>query len=482
MKDFEFISAAADMELEIGSICYDSRRVEPGDVFVAIRGFKTDGHIYIEDAISRGAAVLVCEEKPDASVPYILAKNSRQALAVMSANYFGRPTEGMTMIGVTGTNGKTTTTYLLKSVIERTCGSLVGLIGTNQNMIGNEVLETERTTPESFELQELFREMADRGCTHVVMEVSSHALALSRVDGIRFHTGIFTNLTQDHLDFHETMEEYLKAKAMLFERCEYGVVNLDDQYARQIIESAKCQIKTFSLSKNEADLVAKNIRLKADKVEFEALTLGQIQRIELKIPGCFSIQNAMGVIAAALGLNISLADIASALKNTEGVKGRAEVVPTGTDYTMIIDYAHTPDALQNMLKTARKFTEGRVVTLFGCGGDRDATKRPQMGAIAAKLSDYVIVTSDNPRTEQPMAIINSILEGMKDTKTSYNVIEDRRSAIRWAMDNARTGDVIILAGKGHETYQILGETKVHLDEREEIAAHLEEIRNGSINA
>ncbi len=475
LKDINVLKLQADPELEIDNICADSRKAVPGALFVAVTGYETDGHRYIPAAVAQGATCVLCQQEPDEDIPYVLVENTRKALALASANFYGRPADKMTMIGITGTNGKTTSTYLLKSILEEG-GAKVGLIGTNQNMIGQRVLDTERTTPESNELQQLFSQMYDEGCTHVVMEVSSHALELSRVEGVHFAVGVFTNLTQDHLDFHDTMDKYMMAKAKLFSMCDVGVINIDDEAGRKIAQTASCRVFTYSARSDEGDLVAKNIRLKNDSVSFEALMTGQIRRIELGIPGEFTVYNALGVVGAALNLGIDLKQAERALKNASGVKGRVEVVPTGTDYTMIIDYAHTPDALENVLSAVRGFARGRVVVLFGCGGDRDGKKRPIMGAIAAKMADFVIVTSDNPRTEEPKAIIDHILEGMKDTTTPFTVIEDRRKAIRWAMDNARADDIIVLAGKGHETYQIIGKTKTHLDEREEIAAHLQEMR------
>jgi len=399
--------------------------------------------------------------------------DTRLGLALVSANWFGHPADQMTMIGITGTNGKTTSTYLLKHVLETTMDAKVGLVGTIQNMIGDEVIHTERTTPESYDLQELFRQMLDAGCTHVIMEVSSHALVLHRVAGVRFHTGVFSNLTQDHLDFHKTMEEYRKAKSLLFSVSDHGVINLDDAAAEAMIREAKCPVLTYSAAGKPADLTAENTKLFAAKVDFDATYQNWTVPAMLGIPGAFSVYNALGVIGAGLTLGLTLPEITDALTTAQGVKGRAEVVPTpGKDYTVIIDYSHTPDSLENILKTARGFCEGRLIAVFGCGGDRDPIKRPIMGEIGARLSDLVVVTSDNPRTEDPMKIIDQIVDGVKRVDTPYMVIENRRRAIRWAMDNAAAGDVIILAGKGHETYQEIGHEKFHLDEREEVAAHL----------
>ncbi|MCI8478957.1 MAG: UDP-N-acetylmuramoyl-L-alanyl-D-glutamate--2,6-diaminopimelate ligase, partial [Oscillospiraceae bacterium] len=327
------------------------------------------------------------------------------------------------------------------------------------------------TTPESWEVQKLLREMADQGCTHVVMEVSSHALVLHRVDGIQFAAGIFTNLTQDHLDFHKTMEEYRRAKGLLFQQTGVAVLNLDDEAGRYYHQTVSCPQITYSECRDEADLTAKNIRLFPGHVSFEGVTAGALCRIHLPIPGGFTIYNALGVMACGLALGLSLDKMAAALRGVKGVKGRIEVVPVPADYTVIIDYAHSPDALENILTTVRDFTPGRLICLFGCGGDRDRSKRPVMGGIAAALADLAIVTSDNPRTEPPETIIAEILQGM-ETK-NYLVEPDRRMAIRCALDQAGPGDVVVLAGKGHETYQEINGIQYHLDEREEVAAYFQ---------
>ena len=460
-------STAAD-DLEIREVRYDSRAVQAGDLFVAIRGFATDGHQYISKALEQGAVAVVCEEAP-AGVPAVVVENARQALAEIAANRFGHPADSMVMLGVTGTNGKTTTTYLVKHMLED-AGHKVGLIGTNQNLIGDEVIETERTTPESYELHALFARMRDAGCTHVIMEVSSHSLVLDRVYGIPFAVGAFTNLTQDHLDFHKTMEEYRKAKAMLFAISKKGVINLDDDAAQAMLADAKCPCMTFSCEKDAADLTAKNIRLHADGVEFVATTKGELARVKLPIPGHFSVENALAALGMVLQTGMPLADAARSLATATGVKGRVEVVPTDTDYTVLIDYAHTPDGVENVLRAARGFAKGRVIALFGCGGDRDRTKRPKMGEIAADLADFCVVTSDNPRTEDPKAIIDDILEGMQGTKTPMEVIVDRPEAIHWALAHAKKDDVIVLMGKGHETYQEINHVKHHMDEREIVAS------------
>lgn len=477
LKDVDIKAFHAEPETEIGDICYDSRSAAPGVLFVAIKGLESDGHRYIGAAAEKGAVCAVCQEPPECDIPYILVNDSRLALALCARNFFGDPASEMTVIGVTGTNGKTTTTYLVKHLLEFCLDAKVGLIGTNGNMIGDEFIQTERTTPESYELQKLFYRMQEAGCTHVVMEVSSHSLVMNRVAGIRFKVGIFTNLTQDHLDFHRDMEDYALAKAKLFSMCETGAFNIDDSWAQLMISTASSRVFTFSEQRNEADLVAKDIRLSASGVRFCALHGDELQRIKLGIPGLFSVYNALGVIACGILLGISLESCAAALSSARGVKGRVEVVPTDGDYTVIIDYAHTPDALENVLKCMKKVAPARVVVLFGCGGDRDRTKRPIMGRIAAENADFVIVTSDNPRTEEPEAIISEIVEGIKSSRTPHKIIPSRPEAIEWAIEKHRPDDVIVLAGKGHEDYQIVGKTKHHMDEREIVAEILGKRKN-----
>ena len=472
LQGIEIEETTADLTMEIRGVSYDSRRTVPGDLFVAMTGFATDGHTFVGKAEEAGAACVLCQRPVETALPFVRVKDSRRALAVLSANWFGHPAEQMQIIAVTGTNGKTTTTYLLKDILEQEAGATVGLIGTNQNMIGAQVIPTERTTPESFEVQRLFRQMADGGCTHVVMEVSSHALYLDRVYGVPFSVGIFTNLTQDHLDFHKTMEAYCDAKAILFRNCAVGVCNRDDPWMERLTAQATCRLFTYG-EHPEADLRAENIELAADHIAFDAVTDSRRARVQVGIPGGFMVYNTLGVLGAALALGIPLEKSADALGRSAHVKGRVEVVPTpGKDYTVLIDYAHSPDALENVLTAVRGFAKGRVVAVFGCGGDRDRTKRPKMGAVAARLADFSVVTSDNPRTEDPAAIIAEILPGMAGAEDRYTVVENRVEAIGWAMDHARKDDVIVLCGKGHETYQEINHIKHHLDEREVVAAHL----------
>ena len=477
LTDIPVLECTADPELDIQNIYYDSRKVTEGSLFVAVSGFESDGNRFIPMALSKGAVAVVTAKKPDIDVPYILVESDRLALALLGCNFFGHPARNMTMIGVTGTNGKTSVTLLLKQVLEKTLGAKVGLIGTMANMVGEEVIPTERTTPESFELQALFARMRDAGCTHVVMEVSSHAIALERIGGTHFDIAAFTNLTEDHLDFHKTMDAYCVAKAELFRRCDKAVVNADDSYSGRILSAAACPVLTTSVA-GKADISAKNLELLSEGIRFTAISEGEEVAVQLPIPGKFTVYNALTVMGIAKQLGISLADCAESLKTAQGVKGRVEVVPTpGMPYSVLIDYAHTPDGLENVLSSVKDFCKGRLIAVFGCGGDRDPMKRPIMGAIGVKLSDFAVITSDNPRTEDPMAIIEDILKGVKKEHGEYIVMEDRRAAIRYAMDIAEKNDIIVLAGKGHETYQDIGGHKYHLDEREEVAAHLEELRN-----
>ena len=473
ISELKVLNMTADPEMEISGISYDSRSTEPGDLFVAMVGAVSDGHDYIAAAAAKGAAAVLCQRKPETELPCILVEDSRYALAMVSKVFFGDPAGKMTMIGVTGTNGKTTTTYLIKHLLETRTGAKVGLIGTNCNMIGDTALPTERTTPESFELHRLFREMLDAGCTHVVMEVSSHSLVLHRVAGIRFAVGIFTNLTQDHLDFHGTMEEYARAKALLFSVSDRAVINSDDAYGAFMAEQAKCPVLRFAVDDPAAELRAEGLKLRPDGVDFTAVTAGERTPVHLGIPGRFSCYNALDVMGACLQLGLSPQQCAAGFASAAGVKGRVETVPTDGDYTILIDYSHTPDALENVLNTVRETGSGRVVCVFGCGGDRDRTKRPIMGRISTELADFTIVTSDNPRTEQPEAIIDEILTGVVGGPERCIAITDRAMAIEYAITNHRPGDVIVLAGKGHETYQEINHVKHHMDEREIVADILE---------
>ena len=475
LADVEIIKTSADMDMQITGVAYDSRKVTPGCLFVAVTGFATDGNKYIPMAVEKGAAAVITAKVPEQDVPYVQVASDRLALALIGRNFYGNPGAAMKLIGVTGTNGKTSSTLLLKHVLETVLDAKVGLMGTMENMIGHESIPTERTTPESFELQALLAKMRDAGCTHAIMEVSSHAIALDRVGGLHYTVAAFTNLTEDHLDFHKTMENYCDTKAELFNRCDKAVGNLDDAWYDRLCGGAKCPMLTVS-SRQEAGLYAKNVSLLSDGISFTAVYGDEQVDVVLPIPGKFTVYNALTVLGMALQLGISLSDAAEALKTAKGVKGRVEVVPTGRPYTVLIDYAHTPDGLENVLSSVKGFCKGRLIAVFGCGGDRDPIKRPIMGKIGTHIADFSIITSDNPRTEAPMAIIADILKGVDSSQNNYEVIENRVKAICRAMDIARENDIIVLAGKGHETYQEINGVKNHLDEREVVAAHLEETR------
>ncbi len=476
LKGVRVLEMTASPETEITDIANDSRKVKKNSLFFAISGFATDGNRFLPMALEKGAAVIVTAKRPEIPAPYVLVESDRLAMAQIAGNFYGNPARAMTMVGITGTNGKTSSTLLLKQVLEKTRGAKVGLVGTMENLIGEEVIPTCRTTPESIELQALFAKMRDAGCQYVVMEVSSHALTLERVGGVHFDVAAFTNLTEDHLDFHKTMEAYCAAKAELFRRCDKGVLNRDDHWFEEMRKNATCEILTTSVG-HEAGLRAENLELRADGVAFTAVMGEKKVPVSLGIPGRFTVYNALTVLGAAVALGIDLEDAAAALATAQGVKGRVEVAATpGQPFTVLIDYAHTPDGLENVLSSVRDFCKGRLISVFGCGGDRDPIKRPIMGKIGVSLSDFTIITSDNPRTEDPMAIIRDIVKGVSETDGAYTVIEDRRKAIRFAMDKAQKDDIIVLAGKGHETYQEICGVKHHLDEREEIAAHLEEMR------
>lgn len=455
-------------EGEITNLTCDTRTLRPGGLFAALPGWKADGNDFIRQALDRGAAAVLCREPPVFDGPWLVTEHPHRTFGLLCRAWFGDPAAGMTLIGVTGTNGKTTTTYLLKTVLETVAGAKVGLVGTNQNMIGDEALPADRTTPDAFSLYRLLARMKAAGCTHAVMEVSSHALALDRTAGLTFRAGLFTNLTRDHLDFHGTMSAYRKAKGKLFAQCETGVFNLDDPAGRRLAETAPCRVLTWSLGR-PADLVGEDIRLSARRVAFSLRCGDEAYPVEVPIPGRFTVCNALGVLGCCRALGLPLDRAAAALSRASGVKGRAEVVPVPAPFTVVIDYAHTPDALENILLTLRDGTAGRLICLFGCGGDRDRTKRPVMGEIAGDLADLVILTSDNPRSEDPEAILDEILAGFSDASSPYIRDPDRASAIHTALSLCRAGDVLLLAGKGHETTQETGGKAVHFDEREEIA-------------
>jgi UDP-N-acetylmuramoyl-L-alanyl-D-glutamate--2,6-diaminopimelate ligase len=464
----EGMQVLGDGQIEITSVAYDSRQVKPGALFFCISGFKTDGHKYAQAAVDAGAAALVVTRKLDIPVTQVLVDDDRRAMALISREFYGRPDEELRMVGITGTNGKTTTTYMIKSVLE-SAGKKTGLIGTIVNMIGQQTLHTDRTTPESPDLFALLRRMADEGCDTVVMEVSSHSLELRRVEGITFDVAVFTNLTQDHMDFHLTFENYLNAKRKLFYHAKSAAVNVDDPMARRIMEGIDVEWLTYGI-KEPADVYARNIEITPRGVTYDLCSRQGMLPLGLKIPGIFSVYNSLSAACACMLLGVGPEVIKTGLEAMPSVAGRFEVLDTGNrPFTIILDYAHTPDSLENTLLTVREFARARVITVFGCGGDRDRGKRPIMGEVAGRLSTFVVITSDNPRTEDPLKIIAEIEAGIKETGCEYRCIENRREAIRYAIHSARPDDIIVLAGKGHETYQEINGVHYPFDEKVVVA-------------
>lgn len=464
-----------DGSIRIKDIKYDSRMVNKGDLFFCITGYHTDGHAYARQAVEAGAvAVVVTEYQEGLSAVQIKVEDGRAVMALVAAKFFGYPARKMKMVGITGTNGKTTTTYMIKQIAEK-AGKKVGLIGTIVNMIGDEAIHTEHTTPESIDLQKLLKEMVDKGCDMAVMEVSSHSLTLKRVYGIEFDVGVFTNLTQDHLDFHKSWIEYVNAKSLMFEHCRISVINEDDDSAANMIAAASNEVMRFAV-KQPTQYTAKNVRLSEHGVEYDVELGNKPVHIKLNIPGTFTVYNSLGAALAAYALNLETYFIEQGLREMKSVAGRFELLDTrGQGYTIILDYAHTPDGLENTLEAIREFAPARVISVFGCGGNRDAGKRPQMGEIAARLSDFVIITSDNPRFEEPKLIIEQIENGLKDKGAAYICIENRRAAIKYAMEHAQKRDIILLAGKGHEDYQEIKGVKHSFDEKQVVAELFDEL-------
>ena len=476
LKGLDYEVIKGNEESKVQNIRYDNRKIEQGDAFVCVKGFKVDGHSFIGDAIKKGAKTLIVQEDVSVQedITIIKVRDTRKALAIMSSNYFGNPKDKLKIIGITGTNGKTTSAFIIKSILEK-AGFMTGLIGTIANYIGNKKVDAVRTTPESYELHELFKNMVDAGVEYCVMEVSSHSLELDRVYGIQFEEGIFTNLTRDHLDFHKTFEPYYNAKFKLFERSNHSIINLDDPYGANIVKDieergVKTKVSTFSIEK-ESDFKAFEIKSHSNGSEFK-VKLEEVEDFSINIPGEYNIYNSLGCIICAYNLNIPMNKIKEGLSDVV-IPGRCELVAKEKNlpYSIIIDYAHTPDGLENILSTVKAFTRNRMISVFGCGGDRDKVKRPQMGKIGCELSDIAIITSDNPRSEEPMDIINDIVKPLN--YDNFVIEVNRKEAIRKAMNMALEGDVIVIAGKGHETYQILKDETIHFDEREVVYDILE---------
>ena len=477
LVDLTWELAQGTEDLEIRSVAYDSRKALPGTLFVCIDGFSTDGHLYAQSAVDNGATCLVTSKPVQiiGDVTVIRVPDTRRALAGISAKWFGNPADAMEIVGVTGTKGKTTTTYMIREILEK-AGRKTGLVGTVANCIGHERIPARRTTPESYDLQEMFEKMRDRGVDAVAMEVSSQGLKLSRVDFVPFKIGVFTNFSKDHIGGaeHPDMEDYLQSKLLLFKRCGQGIVNVDAEMADLVIGAVTGPVLTYGI-RQPADVRAEQIVTHSDHVTFHAVTPWYETDVLVSAPGLFNVYNALAAISACGLLGVSPEAIREGLAELQ-VPGRAEVVPTpGKPYTIMIDYAHTPDSLENILQAVRDFTAGRLISLFGCGGDRDRTKRPMMGSISGRLADYTIITSDNPRTEEPEQILRDIETGISPLNVEYTVIADRTEAIRHAMETGRPGDIIVLAGKGHETYQMFKDRTIHYDEREVVENLLKEM-------
>lgn len=458
------LSGAQIPDAEISLVTSDSRRVTDNTLFVAIKGEKFDGHNFASDALKQGAVAVIAER--DLGLErQILVPNTRAAYALLCAEMSGNPAEKLKLIAVTGTNGKTTITYLLKQILEY-AGKKTGLIGTIHVEIGDMTLPAKHTTPDPAELHALFGRMVAAGCEYVVMEASSHALDQHRLDGCMFEAGIFTNLTQDHLDYHLTMENYYSAKKKLFDSCRVGIINLDDEYGKRLLNEIPCKAVSYSADDDMADYTAKSVEKHRSGVNFAFVGKGVIERVSFCMPGSFSVSNAMAALSCMVSLGFEPSVVVQGLNRCRGVKGRAEVLYAGSDFTVICDYAHTPDGLEKVLSTVREFAPKRVVALFGCAGNRDRTKRTKMTHTVGLNCDFAILTSDNPRSEDPQQIIDDALPGFEGTGVEYKVIVDRYEAIRWAIENAQQDDVIVLCGKGHEDYQVLSFGTVSFDEHE----------------
>jgi UDP-N-acetylmuramoyl-L-alanyl-D-glutamate--2,6-diaminopimelate ligase len=461
---------SGEASVPVTAVTHDSRQAGPGALFVAVRGTSVDGNQFVEAARKKGAAAVVSEDAPQPGGPWMRVPDAREALATLSAAVLGRPADALRLVGVTGTNGKTTTTYLIDAAL-RAAGHKTGLLGTVQYRVGDRLAEASRTTPESSDLQVLFREMVDAGCDHAVLEVSSHSLDLKRVHGCAFQVAVFTNLTRDHLDFHGDMDRYFLAKRRLFDTylraSGHAVINLDDDRSAELIAASRGRVWTYSLGGGAADLQASDIRLSLDATRFRARTPAGDFDVRTPLLGRFNVENVLAALGAALALGLDAEAALRGISSVPGVPGRLERVLAGQDFTVVVDYAHTDDALKNLLETVRDLKPRRLITVFGCGGDRDRTKRPLMGAVAARLSDVVVVTSDNPRSEPPEAILEEIQRGMNGgRRAERHAIVDRRDAIVRALEMAGPGDAVVIAGKGHETYQVLRDRTVPFDDRQ----------------
>ena len=460
LKGLKILSEYEDRD--ISDVTDKTNKISEGCAFVCVVGARFDGHSFAEEALKNGAKAVIVSRDLGLE-EQILVENPREAYAIMCRNLSGNAVEKLTVIGITGTNGKTTTAFVVKDIL-KAMGIESGLIGTVKNMVGERDFHTELTTPDPYDMHNLFKMMVDDNIKYCVMETSSQAFHQMRLAGIHFHTGVFTNLTQDHLDYHGTIEEYKACKKVLFFNCDNAVVNADDEASAYMVEGVPCNVKTYALN-NGADFKADNAELFSDRVQYDLSG----EKVVFGIPGDFSVYNSLCAIGAVCSLGFDLSDVISAISKANSVKGRLELLKTKTPYGVIIDYAHSPDGLEKAIKAVRGFTKGRVITLFGCGGDRDKTKRPKMGRVATDLSDIVVVTTDNPRTEDPEVIIKEILIGTVGSKAEVITVTDRTEAIKYALSIAKENDTVLLAGKGHETYQVIGKERVHYDEREVVA-------------
>lgn len=470
LKDIQYEIVSGSVDIDISSISYDSRKVKENVMFVCINGANVDGHDYIKEAIEKGALAIVIEEElqiKNENVTLIKVENSKVALASLANLFYNEPSKEINLVGVTGTNGKTTVVHYIKDILEaynkRT--AIIGTLGYEFENKEASIQKINPTTPESLELQGLFREFINKGAENVVMEVTSSALAKYRVEDCDFNVGVFTNLSQDHLDEHGTMENYKNEKMKLFKKCSIGVINLDDKIAEEIIQKSSCKVLTYGIKK-DAHIKASEIRYKNDSVVFKLNYNDISEEVEVNIPSKVTVYNALAAIGTCIGLGMDINDIIKALSSLKYVPGRLEMVKNNSSKNVIVDYAHTPDALERLLLMARETTDGKLITVFGCGGDRDKTKRKIMGMAAGILSDYCIITSDNPRSEDPVRIMEEVEEGMESINSTYEKIADRRKAIEKGLKIVEGNDLLIIAGKGHEDYQIIGNEKIHFDDRE----------------
>lgn len=482
LEDREVIG---ETNIEINKIEYDSKKIQNGDLFFAIKGYRDDGNLYIDEAIKNGALAVIVEKTEDivecvkSSITFVRVENIRQSLAIVSATYYGEPAKKLNMIGITGTKGKTTTAYMLRDILLAS-GKKTGMIGTIYNTYNDVKIESSRTSPESLDLQKLLHDMVESGIEYVVMEVSSHALELFRVYGISFKVSVFTNLAPEHLDFHETMDKYLEAKAKLFKQSEYALINGDDIYAPKLIKMLDIKYATFGLD-NAVNITATDIRVNCSNVEFKMYVNKMLETIHIEIPGKFSVYNALAAIGVASFLNCQMDAILLALANVK-VPGRCETVNIGKTFSVVIDYAHNESSMEAILTSLKKFAKGRIICVFGCGGNRDKTKREKMGILAGKYADFTFITTDNSRDEEPKSIMSQIEKGIKTTNGLYKVIENRTEAIKFAMRIAWKNDIVLLLGKGHETYmELKNGKKIHFDEREIVEKIAKEMPDKNIN-